>query len=477
VAQRQADLKDAQAALTDLRDGATPQEIADAQAQIARARGSYQRTAGSVSQADVAAARAKLDQARAQLARLSGGVETSDRADAEASLQQAQSALAESRASLASAKESARLDMETAANTLRNKQDEFSNVYWENRKLEGFGKLPQERIDAEVTAKRDVADAEAALNQKRIAYDEAKQNEIATLQTREADVRKAQASLDKVLSGPRAEDLAEARAAVQSAQAELNKLTGANRTGDLAAAQADIDAAQAGLDKLTSDPTASALAKAEAAVAKTEAALKQSQAEAAKATLTAPYAATVASVDMHVGEPADSESIITVADLTTFHVDVPVDELDVAQLTDGQSVRVALDALPDADVNGTVANIAPLATQNDKGTTTYEVTVEVQAQDVALRPGMTAVVQIVTRNKTDAILVPRRAVQSENGQSYVFVPAAGQPDPQTGRPASERRNVTLGLSNNESIEIVSGLKAGEKVLVADVVQVLDTGVN
>jgi HlyD family secretion protein len=166
-----------------------------------------------------------------------------------------------------------------------------------------------------------------------------------------------------------------------------------------------------------------------------------------------------------------------VADLTTFHVDVPVDELDVAQLTDGQSVRVALDALPDADVNGTVANIAPLATQNDKGTTTYEVTVEVQAQDVALRPGMTAVVQIVTRNKTDAILVPRRAVQSENGQSYVFVPAAGQPDPQTGRPASERRNVTLGLSNNESIEIVSGLKAGEKVLVADVVQVLDTGVN
>ena len=477
VAQREADLKDAQAALTDLQDGATPQEIADAKAQIARAQGAYQRTAGSVSQADVAAARAKLDQAKAQLARLNGGVEASDRADAEATLQQAQSALAESHATLASAKETARLDMETAANTLRNKQDAFSKVYWDNRKLEGYGKLPQDRIDAEVSAKRDVADAETALNQKRIAYDEAKQNEVATLQTREADVRKAQASLDKVLKGPRVEDVAEARAAVQSAQAELNKLTGANRTGDLAAAQADIAAAQAGLDKLTADPTASALAKAEAAVAKAQAALKQSQADVDKATLTAPFAATVASVDMHVGEPAGEASLITLADLSSFHVDVPVDELDVAQLTAGQNVRVSLDALPDAAVKGTVTNIAPLATKNDKGSTTYKVTVEVQAADAALRPGMTAVVQIVTRNKPDALLVPRRAVQSENGQAYVLVPTAGQPDPKTGRPASERRNVTLGLSNADSIEIASGLKPGDKVLVADVVQVLDTGVN
>lgn len=477
VAQREADLKDAEAARADLLDGATPQDIADAQAQIARAQGAYQRTAGSVSQADVAAARAKLDQAKAQLARLSSGVETTDRADAEAALQQARSALEEGRATLASAKERARLDMEQAANTLRNKQDAFSKVYWDNRKLEGYGKLPQERIDEEVTAKRDVADAELALSQSRIAYDEAKQNEVATLQTREADVRKAQASLDKVLEGPRAEDMAEARAAVESAQAELNKLTGANRAGDLAAAQADIDAAQASLDKLTADPSASELAKAEAAVAKAQAALKQAQGEVAKATLSAPYAATIASVDMHVGEPADTESLISVADLSSFHVDVPVDELDVAQLRPGQAVRVSLDALPDADVEGTVKNIAPLATQNDRGTTTYEVTVEVQADDVALRPGMTAVVQIVTRNKTDALLVPRRAVQSENGQSYVLVPTGGQPDARTGQPANERRTVTLGLSNAENIEVASGLKPGDKVLVADVVQVLDTGVN
>ncbi|MBC8076306.1 MAG: efflux RND transporter periplasmic adaptor subunit, partial [Chloroflexales bacterium] len=219
-------------------------------------------------------------------------------------------------------------------------------------------------------------------------------------------------------------------------------------------------------------------AKAEAAVAKAEAALKQAQSEVGKATLTAPYAATVARVDMHVGEPADNtDAIIAVADLSSFHVDVPVDELDVAQLTPDQTVRVALDALPDADVQGTVTNIAPLATENDKGTTTYQVTVEVQAGEAALRQGMTAVVQIVTRNKTDALLVPRRAVQSENGQSYVLVPTAGQPDPRTAQPASERRNVTIGLSNNESVEIVSGLKLGDKVLVADVVQVLDTGVN
>jgi HlyD family secretion protein len=179
---------------------------------------------------------------------------------------------------------------------------------------------------------------------------------------------------------------------------------------------------------------------------------------------------------MDIGEPADTNSVIALADISTLHVDVPVDELDVAQLTTGQQVRVALDALPDRDVTGKVRNIAPLAVKSDKGTTTYKITVDLDASDVALRPGMTAVVQIVTRSKTDAVLVPRRAVQSENGINYVLVPTAGQPSP-TGQPASERRTVTIGLSNTESVEIVSGLKAGEQVLVADVVQTIDPNIQ
>src|SRR6185436_17975996 len=133
-------------------------------------------------------------------------------------------------------------------------------------------------------------------------------------------------------------------------------------------------------------------------------------------------------------------------------------------------VRIALDALSGKDLTGKVTNVEPLATKRDRGTNTYNVTVEIDPSEATLRSAMTATVQIVTQNKPNAVLVPRRAVQSENGESYVLIAKKGPPDPQTRRPASERRKVTLGLSNSEFVEITSGVQPGDKVLVQDVVQ-------
>lgn len=169
--------------------------------------------------------------------------------------------------------------------------------------------------------------------------------------------------------------------------------------------------------------------------------------------------------------------MIAIADLRSLHVDVPVDELDVAQLRVGQQVQIALDALTGEDIAGTVTNIEPLATKNDKGTTTYKATVAISAANPAIKPGMTATVQIVTLKKDNVVLVPRRAVQADNQKSYVFIPRDGAPDPTTHVPAHERREVTLGLSNNDSIEITSGLAAGERVLTPDVVNTVNVDIT
>ena len=88
-------------------------------------------------------------------------------------------------------------------------------------------------------------------------------------------------------------------------------------------------------------------------------------------------------------------------------------------------------------------------------------------------PGMTASVDIITSQKDNALLVPRRAIQTENGKTFVWVPTSGQPDPATSRPASERRDVVLGMSNADVVEIASGLKSGDKVLVAETTQTLN----
>ena len=462
VDQAQADLQQAQADLDKLRNAATPQEIAEAKARVAQAQAQAQQARGQVTAADIAAARARLQKAQDRMARLQAG----NTASGDADIAQAEAALAQARADLASAKERARLDLEAAANALRNKQDAYSTIKWDNKKLAdqyaSFGQdLPQANKDQEAAALRDVQDADAALTKAQIAYDDAKKNEIITLQQREADLRKAQTGSNT--------DLVQAQADLESARAELAKLTGGNQAGNVAAAQAGVVIAQAQLDKLSGDPNTSDLARAEAGVARATALLKAAQRALDQATLSAPFAATVARIDLRVGERAGQNGVIAIADLRSFHITVPVDELDVAQIVSGQPVTIVLDALPNANITGVVTNIDPLATKSDKGTNTYDVTVEIKTSDPAIRPGMTAAAQIETQRKEQVVLVPRRAVQSENGQSYVLIPTSGQPDPQTQTPASERRIVKVGLSNNESIEIIDGLKAGEQVLVKDTV--------
>lgn len=472
--QAEADLAQAQADYDGLLDGATEAEVAEAQARIAQARSQYQQTASSVSQADIAAARADLESARAALAELERGAANDELASANEKVTTAQSTLDQARVDLSAAKEKARLDVDAKANALRTAQEAYSRYYWENKQLESApGDLPQSRIDEEGRLLRAVQDAEAALAQSNVDYEKARQDEINKLQQYEAALTSAIAARDKVTAGPKADALAKARADVQRAQASLDELTGANRNSDLAAQAANIEIAQAGLAKLNEAPTESTLASRQAAVLRAEVALKQAQRDLADATLAAPFAATIARVDMQVGEPADTSAIIAVVDLSSFHVDVPVDELDIAQVTPGQRVTITLDALPAAEIGGAVTLIAPEATRSEQGTTTYEVTVTLDEGSAGVRPGMTAVVEIITAEKTDALLVPRRAVRSEGGASYVLVPTGGAPTPGDAPgqlvPASERREITLGLSNSEYVEVLSGLAAGDEVLVQDVV--------
>ncbi|NTU80528.1 MAG: efflux RND transporter periplasmic adaptor subunit [Chloroflexales bacterium] len=475
VEQAEADLRQAQADLEALLTGATAQEIAEAKARVEQARSQYTQTASTVSPADIEAARADLAAAKSRLARLEAGPASDELASATEQVQSAQSNLDNARVSLSAAKEQARVDLETRANALRNAQDEYSRIYWENRELEKLpGDLSQERKDQEAQAQRAVDDAEAALRTAQTAYDQAKQEEINTLAAREAELKSAIEARAKVVGGAKAEDLADARAAVERAQAKLGQLTGAQHQSELAAQASNIKIAQAGLDKLLADPTASDLTTRQASVARAEVSLKLAQRSLALGTLTAPFAATVARVDMRVGEPADATAIIALVDLSSFHVDLPVDELDIAQVKEGQRVNVDLDAIPGQTFGGTVTNVAPLATRSDTGTTTYEVTVTIDQESVGVRPGMTAVIEIITEEKQGVVLVPRRAVRAEGGQSFVLVPSpTQQPQPtapgQTAALPGERRAVTIGLSNSEFVEIVSGLSAGDKVLVQDVV--------
>ncbi|MBN1534615.1 MAG: HlyD family efflux transporter periplasmic adaptor subunit [Spirochaetes bacterium] len=138
-------------------------------------------------------------------------------------------------------------------------------------------------------------------------------------------------------------------------------------------------------------------------------------------------------------------------------VDALVDETDIGRVAEGQESLITLDAHPEVQVEGRVEHISYESTTSNN-VTVY--TVEIQPLHVPklFRSGMTANVRIVDKRKEDILLLPAKAVTMKDGRSYVRVPATG------GEP--RMKEITTGISDDSSVEVVSGLGLKDRVLIA-----------
>lgn len=194
-------------------------------------------------------------------------------------------------------------------------------------------------------------------------------------------------------------------AAAQVVALEAQKVAAqAEHRARLVAAESNIEAAEkqlavaeAQLAQLREGPRGEEIALAETAVAQAEAALAAAQVRAASTVIRAPFDATVAAVDVRVGEFATpGVPLITVGDLSTLRVETTdLDEIDVGRLVEGQEAVVTFDALPDRTFVGTVVHIAPMATMAGGGVN-YRVILTLDDLDPTLRWGMTAFVDLET---------------------------------------------------------------------------------
>ncbi len=359
------------------------------------------------SQAAVAVAEANLD-------KLLAGARPEDITVTQNTLNQAYANLQQQQVALAAATERARLSWVQAANALRDAQQSYENIYWDNRKLEdkiGKENVPDVNYDNEEKARRAVENAEAAMEQARLSYEAAKRQEEEGLRTARSQVSTAQANLEKLTAGPVPTDIAAAQAQVEQARASL--------------------------------------------------AIAQNQLE--KATLRAPFAGLVAKVLVDAPlQVSQATAILVLIDPAGFHIDVEVDEVDISNIQAGQRARVTLDALPGLTLTAQVREVA-LTPSTAAGVITYRVRVDVGAvADAAVRAGMTANVGVITREASDVLLVPRRAVRLSGGKAYVERVGPGD--------ALESVEVTMGMSDPAVVQIVSGLQEGDRVFVRGVVQ-------
>ncbi|HMQ35247.1 MAG TPA: HlyD family efflux transporter periplasmic adaptor subunit, partial [Chloroflexaceae bacterium] len=399
--QAEAGLAQARAGYERLEEGASAEEVAAARAQVTQAQGAARQARGSVTDQDIAAAEASLASAVARQAEIAAGPKATDLAQAEAAVTQARANLEIQRTNLSAAKTNAQLQVEQAANALRDAQKAYSDIYWQNhnleRRLDRFDiDLPEEAREAEEQALRQVENAEARLSQATLAVEQASQNEVDGIQAAEAQVRTAEATRQQLLDGATADQRAAVDAQVAQARATLDKLRGEQRAGAVQAADAGTAAAQANLERLLAGASPSQLAQALAQVEAAEAGVESARLNLEKGTLRAPFGGVVAQVNVDVGDLAGGAAqlpAIQIVDTSELRVEVNVSDTDVARIREGMPARVTVDALPGTSFDGTVTYIAPTAT-NVGNVRTFAVRITLDQQE-ALRAGMSARVAIL----------------------------------------------------------------------------------
>jgi len=278
-----------------------------------------------------------------------------------------------------------------------------------------------------------------------------------TYQTSLLNVDKAQNDLDKLKEGATANALASAEERVKSAQASYDKLI-------------------APMDPIDEAVQQNTLAQRKSSLVAAQNKLSDAQETLDDYTVRAPFDGVIAKVSAQRADSASPSTavatILTKAKIATL----ALNEVDAAKVAVGQKATLTFDAVTDLTIAGTVSEIDSIGTVT-QGVVNYNVKIAFLTEDDRVKPGMSVTAVIVTKIKTDVLLLPNSAIQSSaNGASTVkTLPNAKQSDLNnaqgiTSDTEPETKQIEIGLSNDESTEVISGLAESDIVVSRTVAQ-------
>jgi HlyD family secretion protein len=356
---------------------------------------------------------------QAQLEKLQTAADETDLAAAEAAVASAQASAESAQAALASA------------------QAAYSNLQ--------AGATEDQKQAAAATLER----ARVVRDQAQAAYDQIAGQPNVGMMPQALQLQQATIDYETAAANYRISTAPATAAQLASARAQI-----AQAEASLAQAEASLAQAEANLAKLRRGPSPAELTIAEAQVTQGELSVQQAQLQRRNSELVSPSDGTVTALNIAAGElPSAAKAAAVITDLSRFHINITVDEIDIGKLSEGQKVRVTLDAAPDAELLGHISAIAatPISTG---GTVSYDVTVAIDETDAALRSGLSATASIVTQELADVVLIPNRSIQIDRstGRAYVEKLVAGAPT---------RTEVQLGERNEQYSQVLSGLSVGD----------------
>jgi HlyD family secretion protein len=181
----------------------------------------------------------------------------------------------------------------------------------------------------------------------------------------------------------------------------------------------------------------------------------------------APFDGIIATLTAKVGQSA-SGSIGTLIAKQKI-VKISLNEVDIAKIKLGQKVTLTFDAIDGLSITGSVYAIDSVGTVS-QGVVTYNVSISLDVDDARVKPGMSVSAIVMTDSAQDVIVVPNSAIKNQNGLNYVEVFSAPLSLALPGVQGSispvlpTQVEVQIGLADDTSTEITSGLKVGDIIV-------------
>jgi HlyD family secretion protein len=295
----------------------------------------------------------------------------------------------------------------------------------------------------------------------------------ARTQQSEAQVALAQAGLQQTLA-----NVARARLELEIQQREYARQRELAERGFVSKANLDLALTRLNTARNAVDVAAAQIQSSNAQIRQATAELSSARLDLKRTVIVAPASGVIINKLVEPGTTVaasfQTPNLFEIAaDITKMQVEASVDEADIGQIAPGQQVAFTVDSYPDTVFRAVVRQVrkAPVETQN---VVSYLVIIDVGNLDGKLLPGMTANVEIITGTRPGVLRVPTTALRFRPKVADRGAPPAAESS-KTPRPTvwvagsdpykPSRRQVQIGLQGDDYTEILSGLNAGDKILV------------
>ena len=182
---------------------------------------------------------------------------------------------------------------------------------------------------------------------------------------------------------------------------------------------------------------------------------EQVELEVSRTRILAPFGGYITHRTVELGQTVRNlDALFRLGAFSPLFADVHLSEREASRINPGQKAMVSLGSAGTDRIEGKVVRISPIV---DEATGTVKVTINLPPSGKSFKPGSFVRVDIETDTRAEALLISKRALLEEDGKDFVFVVQGTTAD---------RREIKLGYSDDQDVEVRQGVSPGDKVVIA-----------